>query len=243
MTRLFFGCVIAGMILTSSFRPAHAQQVVIKQVELSGGKVVLHYDLNDDNTEHRYTLRLYSSKDNFVQPLAKVTGDVGPGIPVGGNKQMTWDARSELGSGYDGSVSLRISGQLYIPFITLSHFEDFGAFKRGKAYPVTWSGGRGDNIMNWDLYRGEKKVWTKADVANTGKFNLVIPMDVKSGRNYTFRISDTKDPDEVIFTNEFSIKSKIPMAFKIGAGIIVAGGVYVITQLFKPIPDPPAPTR
>ncbi len=213
---------------------------------LNKGNVELTYDITDTNPAHKYTVRLYSSKDNYVQPLARVTGDVGVAVPVGGNKKVVWEARQELDSGFNGSVSLELKGQIYIPFLTLNQFEDFGIFKRGKPYDITWSGGRGDNVMNFDLYRGKDKVWTQPDVANSGKLKLTIPKNIKPGKKYLFRISDAKDPDEVIFTNTFSVTREIPQGLKVGAALLVAGGIYFILQQFHTvptIPDPPYPTR
>ena len=226
----------------------YAQDITINQVELKDGKVVVHYDLNDNDTEHQYTLRLYTSIDNFVQPMNKVTGDIGIAVPVGGNKEVIWDARNELDSGFSGSVALQIKGQLYVKFISLSHFEDIGTFKRGKPYNLTWSGGRGDNVMNFDLYHGKEKVWTQPNVANSGNLTLVIPTNVKPGRNYIFRISDSKDPDEVVYTVKFNIKRKIPLGFKIGVGLIAGGAIgYLLSTGTNPteskIGEPPLPTR
>ena len=241
--------ILSLFILSYSFS-CSAQDVAINTVELKNGMVVLHYNLLDSNTEHQYTLRLYSSKDNFVQPLEKVAGDIGVAVPVGGNKTITWDARAELDSGFDGSVSLQLKGQIYTPFITLSHFEDIGTFKRGRPYELTWSGGRGDNVMNFDLYRGDEKVWTQANVANSGNLTLVIPTNVKPGKKYVFRISDAKNPDEVVYTVQFQIKRKIPLGVKVAAGLVVVGAVgYIVstssggTSGEPKIEEPPLPTR
>ena len=243
--------LIAGLIFMLSNHVITAQDIVINSVELNNGKVLLHYTLNDDNPEHQYTLRLYSSKDNFVQPLNNVSGDIGVAVPVGGNKQVTWDARNELDSGFDGSVALQIKGQIYVPFITLSHFEDYGTLKRGKPYDITWSGGRGDNVLNFDLYHGNEKVWTQPNVANTGNLSLVIPTNVKPGRKYIFRISDAKNPDEVVYTVEFMIQRKIPQVVRIGAAVIAAGGIAVLINSLSgggttgepTIGEPPLPKR
>jgi hypothetical protein len=239
---------LAGVILLCPSCFTCAQEIVIRQVELNNGNVILHYDLTDDNPEHNYTLRLYSSKDNFIQPLTKVTGDIGVNVPVGGNKQVTWNAREELDSGFNGNITMELKGQVYIPFITISHFEDYGTFKRGKPYDLTWSGGRGDNVLNFDLYRGNEKIWTQPNVANSGNLTLVIPTNVKPGKKYLFRISDAHNPDEVVYTIEFSVKRKVPLGVKLGAGLVVAAGAAAIYSQLQPkseneIPDPVMPTH
>jgi hypothetical protein len=242
---------MTGILLLCPSFLIHAQDVVIRQVELKDGNVVLHYDLVDENQDRKYTLRLYSSKDNFVQPLTLVTGDIGIGVPVGGNKQVTWNAREELDSAFSGNISLELKGQVYIPFITLSGFEDYGTFKRGKAYDLTWSGGRGDNVLNFDLYHGDEKVWTQPNVANSGNLTLVIPTDVKPGRKYIFRISDAKNPDEVIYTVEFNVKRKVPQVVRIATMAAIVGGAAILINSFggagtpeePKIGEPPLPKR
>jgi len=46
-----------------------SQNLEIKQVSWVGTDVVVLYDLLDDNIDHRYTLNLYGSQDDFIKPL------------------------------------------------------------------------------------------------------------------------------------------------------------------------------
>ena len=82
---LSFGCCS----LTS-----YSQEVQINRIELQGGDVIVSYELQDDNTDRRYSLHLYASRDNYIQPLEFVKGDIGIDIAVGGNKKVTWHASS-----------------------------------------------------------------------------------------------------------------------------------------------------
>jgi hypothetical protein len=202
-----------------------AQQFSITRVEMLEGKVITHYNLLDTVKERKYTVNVYASRDNFITPLQKVSGDVGFEVTPGLNKKIVWDAPVELGPTFSGKVSLEIRGRVFIPFIRMDKMNK--TFKRSKNYEITWKGGRSNNIMNFDLYRGDEKVHTFANVANAGHYAMRIPNGVKPG-TYRLRISDTKNKDEVVLTEPFAIKRKVPILVKVLPVVAIAA---VITTL------------
>jgi hypothetical protein len=218
--------ILKVSLLLSSFAfESFAQEVKITQVELqANGDVALTYNLNDERRDRKYSLYLYTSADNYIQPLQKITGDVGVNLAVGENKRLIWRAKEELGSAYKGGVSLELKGSIYVPFITLDHFDDYKVFKRGKAYDVAWSGGRGDNVLSFELYQGENKVKVLEERPNVGNTVIVIPSDVKPGR-YKFKISDSRNKDEVVYTMDFRVKRKMPLALKLGLAVVLGGAI------------------
>jgi hypothetical protein len=193
----------------------YAQKFTIKRVELANQQVIVHYDLTDDVTGRSYTLNVYGSHDNYLNPLQKITGDVGLEVKPGLNKKIIWDPKGELGESYQGSVALEIRGRLYIPFVRFTGFEEYRVLKRGKPYQLTWSGGTQQNILNFDLYKGDKKVAAFTNIANVGNYKLTLPTDTKPGKNYRFKISDTKNKDEVVYTGAFAVKRKTPLLLKV----------------------------
>ncbi|MEQ8416142.1 MAG: hypothetical protein RIB71_16810 [Imperialibacter sp.] len=228
---------------------SYAQDVVITQMALQpDGKVVLRYNLNDDRLDRKYSLYLYASSDNFIQPLAHVSGDVGVDLAVGGNKTITWNAKEELGDTFAGDVSLELKGNIYVPFIALDNFDDYKVLKRGKPYDVTWTGGRGDNVLLFELYEEDSKIKVFEERPNVGNTTIIIPNDVKPGR-YRFKISDSRNRDEVVYTMDFIVKRKVPLIAKAGLGLVLLGGVGYVVSLGgadpdeEKIGDPIAPTR
>jgi len=227
---------------------AIAQQVSIKQVEIqANGDVVLNYDLLDEQQDRKYSLYLYTSTDNYIQPLEKVTGEVGINLAVGSNKTITWHAKEELGDDFTGGVALELKGSIYVPFIALDGFDDYKVFKRGKAYDITWTGGRGDNILNFELYQSNEKVKVFEERPNVGNTTMVIPKDVKPG-TYRFKISDSRNRDEVVFSSDFIVKRKIPLVATIGVGVAVVAAVAILAPMLTAkeedkIGDPPKGTR
>jgi len=219
------------IILMSVATVVAGQEVNITQVELqASGDVVVTYNLKDERLDRKYSLYLYTSADNYIQPLAKVTGDVGVDLSVGENKKLTWHAKEELGATFKGGVGLEVKGGIYVPFVTLDSFDDYKTFKRGKPYDVTWTGGRGDNVLNFELYDGDNKVKVFEERPNVGNTIIIIPRDVKPGR-YKFKISDSRNKDEVVYTMEFQVKRKIPLLLQVGLVAAVVGGTaYLIAS-------------
>jgi hypothetical protein len=228
-TSFSFSKAFLSPLLILLFLTSYAQDVSIEDMYLQGGDVVIEYSLLDDRLENKYTLQLYSSRDNFIQPLQSVEGDIGVDITVGGNKKIIWHAKEELGSSFKDYVSLELKGKLYIPFITLEAFEEIEKIKREAPANVTWQAGRGSNVLRWDLYnKNDELVYTFTNVANVGNYELVVPKEVKPGKGYYFKISDQDNSEDVIYTPSFMIKRKIPLALQVGVAGVALAAIYII---------------
>jgi len=219
-----------------------AQQFTIKRVEVAGDKVNLYYDLLDETAQRAYTVSLYSSRDNFISTLEKVSGDIGLEVRPGGNRKIVWNAKEELGSDFEGKVGLEIRGKVYIPFVRLDGLNK--SFKRDKPYELTWTGGTQQNILNFDLYKGENKITTFPNIANVGHYTMTMPTAIKPGKGYKFKITDTRNKDQIVYSAPFVVKRKIPLLFKALPVAMIGGGVYFLvsgSQGEKEIPGPPSP--
>ncbi len=95
------GFLLSAAILSAGF--CAGQSVTISKVELSGDKIIVHYNIDDSNPASNFLLNLYEAKDNFSTPLAKVTGDVGSEVKPGANKKIEWNIRQEYGN-YKGNL-------------------------------------------------------------------------------------------------------------------------------------------
>ncbi|QOI98429.1 MAG: hypothetical protein HRU69_13415 [Flammeovirgaceae bacterium] len=237
------GVILSACLLLVTGQFCIAQQFTIKRVELLNQQVIVHFDLTDDVSGRTYTLNVYGSHDNYLNPLQKLSGDFGLEVKPGLNKKFSWDPKAELGEDFSGSVALEVRGRLYIPFVRFTGFEDYRVLKRGKPYQLTWSGGTQQNILNFDLYKGDKKVTTFSNIANVGNYKLTLPTDTKPGKDYRFKISDTKNKDEVVYTGNFAVKRKTPLLLKV---LPVLASGYLVVLLSgddgkKKIPDPIKP--
>jgi hypothetical protein len=216
-------------------RLATAQEFAIKQVELTSESVVIHYDLLDTTKNRLYAVNVFTSKDDFLNPLARVKGDVGLEVKPGLNRRIAWDQK-ELGAAFKGDVEIEIRGKVYVPFVRFTNLNDYKAIKRGKPTTLTWTGGTRQNILNFNLYKGEELVTVISNVANSGDYDIVIPTSVKPGSGYYFIVSDSKNKDLVMKTSDFTVKRKMKLVFKVLP--IVVAGVIVYQLLPKPGPAP-----
>lgn len=229
------------VLLLNTVSLAFSQQFTIRRVEVSGDKINLYYDLVDD-LQRNYTIALYASRDNYISPLEKVGGDIGLEIKPGGNHKIVWSAKEELGADFEGKIALEVRGRVYIPFVRLDGLHK--SFKRDKPYELTWTGGTQQNILNFELYKGESKVTTFPNIANVGHYTLTMPLSVKPGKDYKFKITDSRNKDQIVYSQPFGVSRKIPLLLKGVPIALVAGGVYFLTSGTKDsqnIPDPIVP--
>jgi len=222
---------------------AIAQRFDIKGVELEGDRLNIYYDLIDSNPSNTYTISLYSSRDNFISSLTKVAGDQGLEVHPGINKKIVWNAKEELGPNFEGKVALEVRGRVYIPFIKLDDLQK--SFKRGKATQVSWSGGSSQAVLNFELYNGERKIESYPPVPNVKNYEFMVSTSVKPGSGYYFRISDSKNKDDVVLSPKFSVNRKVPLALKAAGAAVVGGAVYMLLgtggNTNKDIPNPLTP--
>ncbi len=204
---------------------AFSQTVVIKKVELAGEQVIVHYDLDDSNPNNEYLINLYSSKDNFSTALTKVSGDVGMDVKPGTGKKIMWMLRQEYG-GYKGKLALEIRGKVYVPFVRLQNFDTKKAYKKGKTYQLRWKPGN-SNPINIELYNGGERISGETSQPNNGSHALFIPKHASKGTEYRIRFTDTRNPEEVVYTDYFRVGQKVPI-WMIAAPIVVVGGVVAV---------------
>lgn len=212
----------------------HAQIIELKHVELQNNKVVVYYNLIDSVEGRFYSIRLYSSADGFLNPLEKIQGDVGLEVKPGLNKKIVWSVAEETAINLQQKISLEIRGRIFIPFINTESINQYKVFKRNRNYDLTWAGGSPQNILNFDLYNGDKKIASFPNIGNIGHHSFRFPAHTKPSKHYRFRISDSKNKEEVVFTQEFKIKRKVPLLAKI-IPALAAG--YFASILFKPVKD------
>lgn len=210
-----------------------AQTVTIKKVQLAGDKIIVNFDLEDSNPNNNYLLNLYTSRDNFAVPVKTVTGDVGLQVKPGADKKIVWNVITDYG-GYKGKLSLEIRGKVYMPFALFQSVTNKAHFKRGKSHEFKWTPGN-NNPLSIELYKGGQRISGDVNQPNNGSYSLFIPAHAALGKDYKIRMYDMRSPDEVLYSEPFAVRPKIPLIVKI-LPIAVVGTVVAI--LFKPKPEP-----
>lgn len=237
-TRLPLICVL--LTLTLSFQ-SRAQKLDIAWLELDGSNVIVHYALEDSNPMHAYTVSLYSSADNFANPLVKLSGDAGNEVKAGADKRITWRVTEELGQ-FVGELELEIRAKMYVPFMRMNEFTKT-RYKRGKNYPLVWRSGSLGGHVDIELIRHGVRVSSDRNVANTGKFDWQIPAHAKAASGYQLKFTNTKSRDETFITKPFRVVAKVPKLAKIVAGVSLGTAVYFLTKKSPPPIDPDLPPQ
>lgn len=232
---------ISFLVLIGFIAPA--QEFTITKVELLEQSIVVHYDLLDTARNKAYVIYAYSSKDQFLNPLQKVSGDVGPEIRPGKNKRLEWRAKEELGDTFEGGVEIEIRGRLYVPFIRIENLSQGVSVRRGVKKKLVWSGGR-TQYLNFNLVRDEKIIETITNIPNTREYDLLLPTSIKPGKNYYFIVTDSKIKDQVYKSNMFHVKRKVPLLLKVVPGAAIVAAALLLApksknrELEKPLPPP-----
>ena len=217
-----------GFLLTLfmfSLLVSQAQTVTIKKVELAGDKVIVHFDLDDSNPNNEYKLDLYSSNDNFNSPLTKVKGDIGQEVKPGINRKVEWNIREEYGP-YKGKIALEIRGKAYVPFVKLQDFTE-KSFKRGSSQNLDWKPGN-TNPLNIELFKGGQRLGGEMGQPNNGSHTFYIPAKAKPGKDYRIKISDARNSEEVMYSDYFQVKPKVPILLKVLPVVLIGGAVAVL---------------
>ena len=211
---------------------ANAQTASIKKVELAGERIIVHYDLEDGNPANEYQIFLYASQSNFATALTKVRGDVGNEIKPGSNKKIEWNIREELGP-YKGKLSLELRGRMFVSVAKINSISAGDKYRRGKNHDLTWKPGN-NNPVTIELMKGGQTITTQPNQPNNGSFSLFIPPHTVVGKDYSVRITDTKDGDNVSTSRPFSVTRKIPLLLKVVPVVGVAGVLVALAGASEP---------
>jgi hypothetical protein len=150
------------------------------------------------------------------------------------DRKITWDITKELAA-FKGDISLELRGRVYVPFVKIKDIETDEVFKRGKNYPLSWTSGNLSGTVNIELFNEDnERIWGENNVPNIGKFDWYIPGNVRKDHDYKLKFTNTKDRNDIVYSLPFTIKPRIPLLVKLGAGALVAGAAaFVVTSSGK----------
>ena len=207
-------------------RVVEAQSVKNIEATVLDDIIVVTYDLNGNESD-LFNVNLYSSKDNFENPLTLVTGDVGQNVAPGKKKRIEWLAKNELGD-FEGSLIFEVRAFLPAPAFDPLEFVDFNLseIKSGKSYRIQWKGGKPNEKIDILLYEDGKQTAKIAQVDNSGKYLFKIPKGSKSS-NYRIQLDGDSG---TVGSSQFKIKRGISPLI-IGGGVLVVGGIVAAILL------------
>jgi hypothetical protein len=232
---------LVGFLLVTHH--SFSQSIENLNVKIEGEMILVSYELNNANPDQPYEIGLYSSVDNFGEPLKFVTGDVGQQVKGSSRfKSVKWNFVKELGN-YQGNISVEVRGKPFLPFIRFANIAPQGKFKRGKTYDVNWTGGKNVFSLNFEVLKEDKVLYTQNEIPNKETYSWTIPKKAKPGKDYRIRISNSSKSTEYATSDMISIKRKFPLGYQVAVVVgVVSAGVYVYESTIVPeIPLPPNP--
>jgi hypothetical protein len=210
------------LFLLLLYATTYGQKIAVKKIEMAGDKIIVHYDLDDGNPNNEYQISLYSSRNSYNAPLAKVSGDVGSDVKIGLNKKIIWNVKEELGP-IKGKLALEVRGRVYVPIARLNNISTKSKFKRGKSHTITWKAGN-SNAVHIELLKGGQRVDGALNQPNNGSFSLFVPQHAAVGKDYTLRIVDSRNAESTVTSESFSVTRKVPLLLKV-VPVLAVGGV------------------
>lgn len=223
------------------------QQIKNAKAKISDDIINITFDLISKNPNDKFSIKIYSSHDNFLKPLNLISGDVGDDIKPGVGKFAVFQAREELGvfSGYiifELRANVIISAQTISPEqLVITDPTDGSKLKKGKNTLIKWSGGKQENVK-MELFQNSNLLNPIATTTNLGSYNWTVPTDLK-GSNYSIKLFNINDPGRAVFSGAFKIKGKVPIYVYFIP--VVVGGVAVVLlsggKKDKALPDAPPP--
>jgi hypothetical protein len=211
--------VLLLYILFASFRLS-AQEIAIEKINIINDQIKINYKIDDANDNNEYWVQIYSSKDNFSAPLTKLSGDAGQEIRPGKNTAI-WNIVDEYGE-YKGPLTFEVRASVYIPFVRFKKKDIKDSYKRGKPLDLNWRPGN-TNPVHIELYKNNTRLQGELNHPNDGEYSTTLSKNLKPGKNYKIKITDSKNPDQFIFTEAFSIKRRIPLLLQIIPGAVLVG--------------------
>ena len=221
-------------------RPALAQGVSNVRAQSEGKVVGIVYDLADSAQGKTYTVAVYALFKDERTPLTHVEGDVGAGVKAGIGKKIAWSARREFDQ-FKGSLRFEVEATPVLsPLLVLSP-AGRTVYRRGKSYPLTWSGGNGVERVRLELYDQRGRGTEVQQIANQGQYVWAVPARAKPGE-YKFKISGIDEPNNAALSEGFRIRRKTSPLLKIvPLALLVSGATYFLLNNVSPGKKAPAP--
>jgi hypothetical protein len=232
MHKLYISLLLVFLVV-----PVWAQRITNVQAQMVGDYVSIQYDLAGEIPGQVFEVALYSSHNDYSQPLKQVRGEVGPDITPGRQKAIEWGAQKEL-TRFTGDVTFEVRANLTFSPIAIGYPAVESVFRRGHAYKLQWKGGLAGEKLRLELIRDGFPNQVIDNVPNTGNYTWRVAEETPIAENYRLKI--TAQSNNVLNTKTsdlFAIKRRIPLVAKfIPAGILLgAAGFWAISQ-FGPGP-------
>ena len=225
---------------------ASAQRVENIRSEINGEDITIIYDLVAARSGQVFAISIYSSHNDYSDPLSEVSGDVGDDITTGNNKVIVWQARKELGP-YRGTLTFEIRAKVIYNPISIISPEAGETFKGGKSLEIRWDGGTATDQVTVQLLKGNQ-VYSEitANSTNDGMENWPVPAKIEKNSTFKVRISSTNPHASPVESGFFTLKKKgSPVVPLVLLGLAGGGAAFFLggdsTPTDDSLPEAPGP--
>jgi hypothetical protein len=219
------------LLCLSFFALSQAQSQSIENIQTTfdGEKVLITYDLIHKDPTEKFKVNLFSSHDNFTNPLLYAVGSLGESVAPGKGLTVIWDVKSALPVNFDGNIIIKVKALLIaVPKLNFTSL-DRKSYKKGRVVTMKWDGGSPGDKINIDLYRkGQLQSQIAGTVDNSKSFSWNMPRNTKKGGGYFIRISNPNRPNDVSNSQTFKIKPRTPFIVKFLPFALLGGAVYFL---------------
>jgi hypothetical protein len=216
---------------------ALSQNIENLQTSIQGNKAIVSYDLGGTSS---YYIDIYSSKDTFTNKLRFAIGDLGSGIRPGKDKKIiinlelekiivNEDLKFQINAISEQTESARVndSSLKYMPLYVRD-------VRRGKINEIYWPATNTSIFINIELYQNGQFIYPIAsNVPNSGVLIWNTLRSLKIGENYQIKIIDVNNSLNLVRSNLFMIKAKVPLVVKLIPFVGTAATIIGVVSLFN----------
>jgi hypothetical protein len=119
--------------------------------------------------------------------------------------------------------------------------------KRNSPITIRWKGGQPGTTYFLELYKGGIYEQQIAEIVDLNQYEWQATKELNGGKDYQFRLVNSRFFGDFSFSSKFEIKNRIPRAFWVVPAAVGAAGIYFLVKLIidnrpEPVePDLPAP--
>lgn len=220
--------VLALLVTTCLCFTAKAYSVENIFAAFDGDKVVITYNLIYTDPNQKFKISFYSSHDNYTNPIAAITGDVGENILPGRAKRAVWSVRGELPADFDSEIKIKIKAtRVVAPALVIEPLA-LKTYKKGRTVSMQWTGGYPTDKVTIELYKNNAAALRVAEQTNnSGTYEWKMPKSVK-GKNYTLRLTNASQAGAQVESTAFNVKPRTPFIVKILPVLAIGGALYFL---------------
>jgi hypothetical protein len=184
-----------------------SQKVENVKTLIDGERVVITYDLIDTLPGDTLFISIYPSDPYIELPLQGLAGDVGKVFGGGKGKNIVWSAKDQILNSKN-PISFDVRAELVYRFVLLTKVKDT---RRSKRIVLKWNAWP-DRSINIQLVKDNTVQFSIANSVSKGEYSWKVPSGQDIGSFYQLRFANG---NQILLTNEFKIKHRIPTAVKL----------------------------